>query len=201
MMQMQLVLDKKSDSLLYVRLSIGYRVVFFIISLALVLGMVSLETYSWLALLVLGICLFALLYNERWIFDTGEGYVEHHFGLIFLYKKSRFDLADVVAVEVEKIDRGKPMNKSMVSGSVTGRGEREEKREDGTAEDSGSTPGIALPRKRSFLSPAFFTRLILILKSDKPKSLETIKTRDPRDLVHKGEALADFLDLPFYNRY
>lgn len=111
MFQFHLRLTKKSDNLLILSLSLGYRILFCVITLSLGWGMLSLRSWSWISLILTGLSFLALMYKERWTFDKTGNRVTHSFGLLLLFRKKTYSPEEIEKIELKKIIRGKQGNR------------------------------------------------------------------------------------------
>ncbi len=154
--------------------------------------MFSLSVYSWFSILLFAISLLASVYNETWLFDKAAGSAEHRFGLLFLFKRKRIEIADIEELEIKRFVKG-----SVATGSEETRpGSSDRPPGPGRAPDG--TRGSEQPeRKKGILLPPFlFVELNLVLKSGESVNIETVKTRHFEYFKNKAEIVADFLEKP-----
>ena len=89
------VLRSRGENRLVFSTSIGFRIVFFATALVIILSIASVSEGSFfkrlnfVAVLIIGVCLFAALYLERWVFDREHNVFEKNVGIIFLYSRKR----------------------------------------------------------------------------------------------------------------
>lgn len=89
------VLREKGDSRMVYSTSLGFRIVFLVALLIILLSIASVPEGSFLSrlnpvsLTLIGICLFAVLYLERWIFDKKANLFEKNVGILLLYWRKR----------------------------------------------------------------------------------------------------------------
>ncbi len=173
MFTFNLVPQKKSDTLLTLTMSWGFRVLFITITAILGAGMISLAVYSWFSVLLFVVSLLASVYNETWLFDKRTDSAEHRFGLLFLFKRKKIAISEIEELEI----------KQFVKGSIAvGGGESEEDRPE---------------RKKGILLPPFlFVELNLVLADGESVNIETVKTRHFEFFKNKAEITADFLEKP-----
>jgi hypothetical protein len=78
--------------------SVGFRIVFLVTALAILLIIASVPDGPFLSrlnafsLIVIAICLFAALYVERWVFDKKSNLFEMDVGILLLYSRKRAPL-------------------------------------------------------------------------------------------------------------
>ena len=97
MFRLQLILIKRSDEILELKLPLSFRITFGIISGILLANMASLSSFGAVPIVVTAITAIAALYEERWTFDREKKIVVHKYGLLFL--------AHTKTVEFSEIDR------------------------------------------------------------------------------------------------
>lgn len=104
-MQIRLSLRRSGATLTY-GIPLWYR-----ITAACILGVVALAMVvaggtglpGWI---LLGISIFAALYEERWVFDTAAGTCQARMGLVFLHRGPRFAAEEVASIRVETFIKG-----------------------------------------------------------------------------------------------
>jgi hypothetical protein len=77
--------------------SIGFRIVFLVCAGIIIASVASVggsffEHVNYVLLIIIGICLFAALYLERWVFDKNTNRFEKNVGLVFLHSRRRYPL-------------------------------------------------------------------------------------------------------------
>lgn len=169
--------------MLTLSMSWGFRALFITITVILGAGMFSLSVYSWFSILLFALSLLASVYNETWLFDKAAGSAEHRFGLLFLFKRKRIEIADIEELEIKRFVKG-----SVATGSLD--------RPPGPGRAPDDTRGSEQPeRKKGILLPPFlFVELNLVLKSGESVNIETVKTRHFEYFKNKAEIAADFLE-------
>lgn len=97
--------------------ALGFRLVFVGIALALGIGVLWFShwrvvggTYVPL-FVVLGLCLFAALFLERWTFDRSLNSIERNFGLVFLYFRTTIPLDSLRAVKLRGLRSSFPLGR------------------------------------------------------------------------------------------
>jgi hypothetical protein len=174
--------------MLTLSMSWGFRALFITITVILGAGMFSLSVYSWFSILLFAISLLASVYNETWLFDKAAGSAEHRFGLLFLFKRKRIEIADIEELEIKRFVKG-----SVATGSAETRPGSGQAPDDTRGKEGSEQP----ERKKGILLPPFlFVELNLVLKSGESVNIETVKTRHFEFFKNKAEIVADFLEKP-----
>ena len=92
------VLREQGNERMVYTTSIGTRIVFLVTLLVIVLSIASVPEGSFFSrfnafsLVVIAICLFGILYVQRWVFDKKSNLFERDEGIIFLYRRKRAPL-------------------------------------------------------------------------------------------------------------
>ena len=100
-------LTETSDTRLTYATPLGFRLMFLAIAafLAVSAAAAAVEPfYRWPPLL-LGIiagCLLAAAYLERWVFDTADGAMERHLGLLFWHSRKRMPISDLARLTLRE---------------------------------------------------------------------------------------------------
>lgn len=97
--------DGKSQ--LVYTISPAYRIVMCIIFLLIATAVFTSKPVSMSGIAVLSVCFLALLYEERWIFDTEARTISYHFGLICINKKRIYQLNEIENMSINHFARGK----------------------------------------------------------------------------------------------
>jgi len=105
-MQVYLALRRSSYTLVY-GIPIWYRVLASTLALALLASAISSGGLGILGTLLLGIALFAALYEERWIFDGSTGRCTCKVGLIFAAKGPSFPFSEVSKLRIDLFIKGR----------------------------------------------------------------------------------------------
>ena len=151
-------------------------------------GKVSVNLLPLILLIITGLSAF---YEERWVFDRKENVFENHLGLIFLSRKRRTALDQLVRVEINSFIKG-----------------RLEERED-PPEDAGFFKSASRPDRSSFtsflgLTPKRYTvrvvKLTIVDKQEKTYVLDTAKGHRVEDFRRMGKRIADFCNIPFQEK-
>jgi hypothetical protein len=89
-------------------ISVGYRIIFLAIA-GVIIGSISFfgvgslfERINIGTLVIVLICLFAALYQERWIFDKNSNRFEKNFGIAFFYSRRRYPLDTLAKVVLQE---------------------------------------------------------------------------------------------------
>jgi hypothetical protein len=167
---LKLVLKQKSDDVLWLTLSGGFRSIFVFISLFLAFFMAADMIHggkdSGLApLIFLCTCLLAACYCEKWVFDLKQKRVEKQFGLVFLCKRKFIPLAEIQYFTSSHFVRCKPEMLNDV------------------------------PKKGPFQKD--YAALSLVTMNGKVKNLEIARGRHKGELVKKAQQIAAFCSKPF----
>jgi len=92
------VLRKRGAHRLVYATSMGFRIVFLITAGIIIASIAAFgegslfERINFVGLAIIGICLFAALYLERWIFDKKTNCFEKNVGIVFLHSRQRHPL-------------------------------------------------------------------------------------------------------------
>lgn len=181
MFNFSLVVNQKSDSLLTLTLSWGFRIVFIAIAVFIAAGMFTVQAYSAFPIVLLLLSVLAGLYNESWLFNKQNNTVEHRLGLLFLYRRKTFDLSKIQRLELRSFSRGiTALSRASKDGQQQGEKKAEEKQ-----------PFINVKG----LPPLKYYSLHLIFSDGSQANIETAKTRYIDDFYKKADALSEFLDV------
>jgi hypothetical protein len=102
------VLRKCGTHRLVYSTSIGFRIVFLLTAGIIIASVASVgegsffERVNFVALIIIGFCLFAALYLERWIFDKKTNGFEKNVGLVFFHSRRRHPLDALQKVVLEE---------------------------------------------------------------------------------------------------
>ncbi len=111
------ILKEKGKTRMVYSTSAVFRLLFGVLGLVVILSILSVPEGTFLSrlnavsLVIIGLCLFAVLYRERWLFDKEANAFERHIGALFLYARRRRpldSLAKVVVRETGPEGTGKP---------------------------------------------------------------------------------------------
>lgn len=186
MFNFNLVAKKKTDELLVLTMTIGFRVMFFAIALFVAIGLYSVQTVAVVPVIILVVSCLAGLYNEAWYFNKNSGIVEHRFGLLFLFKRKTYSLDNIGQVEVRSFARGSLT--SSMSGSAKNQSEE--------GGDSHSVDPSLFKRGGRMLAPMHLSELNLRLQDQQTVNIEMTKSRNTDHFYKKAELLALFLEKP-----
>ncbi len=112
MFQVRLVLRHDGGDRLVYGVSLSFRLVFLTIAAVLLFSLLSARKgplfgpANAVPLVLLAISAAASLYNERWLFDRSLNTIEHHLGLLGLYRRQSFELDTLVRVELSSFRMG-----------------------------------------------------------------------------------------------
>ncbi len=186
MFNFNLVAKKKTDELLVLTMTIGFRVMFFAIALFIAIGLYSVQTVAVVPVIILFVSCLAGLYNEAWYFNKKSGIVEHRFGLLFLFKRKTYALADIGRVEVRSFTRG----------SLTSSMSSREKELSEPEEEPKSVDPSPFKRGGRMVPPLQLSELNLRLQDRQTVNIEMTKARNTDQFYKKAELLALFLEKP-----
>jgi hypothetical protein len=108
------VLRKRGTHSLVYSTSIGFRFIFLLTAGVIIVIVATVgegsffECVNFVALIIIGICLFAALYLERWIFDKKANLFERNIGIVFFHSRRRHPLDALQKVVLE--ERGLKLN-------------------------------------------------------------------------------------------
>jgi hypothetical protein len=105
-MQVYLALRRSGYTLVY-GIPIWYRVLASTLALMLLISAISSGGLGILGTILLGIALFAALYDERWVFDGNAGRCTCRIGLIFAAKGPSFPFSEVAALKIDLFMKGR----------------------------------------------------------------------------------------------
>ncbi len=105
-MQVYLALRRSAYTLVY-GIPIWYRVLASTLALVLLASAISSGGLGILGTILLGIALFAALYEERWVFDGNSGQCTCRIGLIFAAKGLSFPFSDVAGLRIDLFIKGR----------------------------------------------------------------------------------------------
>jgi hypothetical protein len=105
-MQVYLALRRSAHTLVY-GIPIWYRVLASTLALFLLASAISSGGLGILGTILLGIALFAALYEERWVFDGDSGRCTCRIGLIFAAKGPSFAFSDVSRLRLDLFIKGR----------------------------------------------------------------------------------------------
>lgn len=103
------VLRKHGAHRLVYSTSIGFRFLFLITAGIIIASVASvgegafLERINFVALIIIGICLFAALYLERWVFDKKTNRFEKNVGIVFFHSRRRYLLDTLQKVVLQEL--------------------------------------------------------------------------------------------------
>ena len=89
--------------------SVGYRLVFCVTALIIILGVASVagksffDSFNVFSCIIIGVCLFAALYLERWIFDKETNLFESNVGILFVYSRKKRSLDTLQKVVLQEL--------------------------------------------------------------------------------------------------
>ena len=112
MFRVRLVLRHEGDNRLVYGVSTGFRLIFLTIAAVVLFSLLAIPIGPLLSppnavpLAFLLICSAAALYNERWVFDRAHHSVEHHLGLLGLYRRRSFGLETLRRIEISGFRMG-----------------------------------------------------------------------------------------------
>ncbi len=100
MIGLSLVVRKKTASLLIYDFSLVFRIICFFIGGFVLASIILFAHFSVAAALVIIVSLVSGLYSERWIVDREKQCLEHRFGLLFFYKKTRLEFDSIKEITI-----------------------------------------------------------------------------------------------------
>ncbi len=103
-----LTLKTRGPGRLVLSPSLSFRVlfaVFFVVVLAALASEPARQRPAVAPVVFAGVLAIALLYNDSWIFDLSRGTAESRFGLLMLFRRRRFELADLALLRVRAAGR------------------------------------------------------------------------------------------------
>jgi hypothetical protein len=106
MMQVYLALRRSGYTLVY-GIPIWYRILASVLALVLLASAIFSGGSGILGTILLGIALFAALYEERWIFDGSAGQCTCRVGLVFAAKGPSFAFSDVAGLRIDLFIKGR----------------------------------------------------------------------------------------------
>ena len=151
-------------------------------------GKVSVNLLPLILVIVTGL---SALYEERWIFDRKQNFLENRFGLVILSRKRRTALDELARVELDSFIRG-----------------HLDDRED-LPEDAGSLKSSSRSEKPSFtgflgLTPrrhaVRVVKLTVVDRQEKIYVLDTAKGHRLEEFRRMGKRIADFCGIPFQEK-
>lgn len=92
------VLREKGNQRMVYSTGLGTRIVFFVTLLIVVLGVASVpegpffSRFNVFSLVLIAVCLFGILYVQRWVFDKSSNLFERDVGVLFLYRRKKTPL-------------------------------------------------------------------------------------------------------------
>jgi len=92
------VLREQGNQRMVYSTSVGTRIVFLVTLLVIIFSIASVPEGSFLSrlnafsLAVISVCLFGLLYVQRWVFDKKSNLFEMDVGIVFLYRRKKAPL-------------------------------------------------------------------------------------------------------------
>lgn len=102
------ILRKRGANRLVYSTSFGFRIVF-LVTAGTIIGCIVCfsegsfwERVNFVAIIIIGICLFAALYLERWIFDKNTNRFEKNVGLVFVHSRQAHPLDTLAKVVLEE---------------------------------------------------------------------------------------------------
>ena len=98
---------KTSDTRITYATPLGFRLMFLAIALFFVVSSAAAAVepfYRWPPVLlgIIGVFMLSATYLERWIFDTVEGAMERHLGLLFWHSRRRTPLSELVRLTLRE---------------------------------------------------------------------------------------------------
>ena len=106
MMQVYLALRRSGYTLVY-GIPIWYRILSSVLALVLLASAIFSGGLGILGTILLGIALFAALYEEKWIFDGNSGRCTCRIGLIFAAKGPSFPFSEVAGLRIDLFIKGR----------------------------------------------------------------------------------------------
>jgi len=99
----------KGDDILILTPSALFRILFAIIFAILWSGMTAFSEGSipLFGLIIMGVALIAIVYEERWIFDRNQKTIEFRMGLLFLNRKVKYSFNDIEEFSFVTLQQGK----------------------------------------------------------------------------------------------
>jgi len=111
MLKLTFYLKQISEEILELRLFWGFRAVFLVL-FGLILGSILVprnagsEGASILAVILLVLFAFIMVYDEKWIFDTDKGQVVHAHGILFVHRKTVYGKDEISQLSVTEFRKG-----------------------------------------------------------------------------------------------
>jgi hypothetical protein len=102
------VLKKRGARRLDYSTSVWFRIAFLVPAVAIIAMVANtndgslFKRVNLVALIVVGLCLLAALYLERWVFDKDANRLERNIGLVFWYSRRRYPLDALQKVVLEE---------------------------------------------------------------------------------------------------
>jgi hypothetical protein len=120
------VLREQGTTRMVYSTSVGFRIVFLVVALVILLSIASVPDGPFLSrlnafsLIVIAICLFAALYVERWVFDKKSNLFEKDVGILVLYRRKKAPLDSLQKVVLRETGGG-PVERPRLVGLVSRR--------------------------------------------------------------------------------
>jgi hypothetical protein len=172
-MEVPLVLRARSGGKLVYSLAGSFRA-----GMATILALVAAALLAdggfpgWIALALAAL---AALYEERWTFDPAAGEIAHRIGLVFLSRRSRIDLSDVLLFRIDAFVRG------TIPGSADEAAENAAALAGGRADDGGR-------RRARYKRP--YLRLSLETADGSRRFIDAVPARGGADLKGRAARIA-----------
>jgi len=97
---MSFVLKEKGDGSLVLALPVWFRILFLFIVVLLSAGVVVSgigASGQWIPILIIIVCIWGALYEEKWVFNKLDNNIEYIFGILFYKRRKTFILDEVDA--------------------------------------------------------------------------------------------------------
>ena len=171
MFKLSLVLQKKTDNELVLRLPIGFRLLFAVIVTFLAGSMIGTGSVSPASIILTVLSALAGLYKEQWRFDRESGAIEHQSGLLFPYITRLFTFDDI--------------DQFVLSSSKSYRPAINRRQRDGYGQEQDS-------QRRGTSMTSFG----LITKKGKAHTIEIRKSRSNELMEDNVRVISEFCDIP-----
>ena len=171
MFRLSLVLRKKDETELVLKLPIGFRIMFAVIVAFLLGSMISTGGTSTGSVVLTVLSLLAGLYKELWRFDKRDGVIVHESGLLFPYITRQYKLDDI---DYFVLSSSKTYRPSVDSKSEVRFG-----------------PTMGGQRRRTTM-----TSFGLVTKDGKAHTIELRKSRADEAITDNVQEISDFCEIP-----
>jgi hypothetical protein len=100
---MSFTLKEKKDGSLCLVMPYWFRLLFLFIAVLLISGIITSGLGAggqWIPILIIGVCIWGSLYEEKWIFNKQENIIIYLTGIVFLNKKSVFKFENIETFKI-----------------------------------------------------------------------------------------------------